>query len=156
LSPLSNAPTAGGHHADEDQDEEGGAAAGGAGPEVLQGSDEMGQLLLVTSKHKLKSFAFCPVAVKGCLGQVALGLANNSVEVRCGFVITRYIPCGCFAVEVCVRSCYDLLVSVMICSITQDEVPSTEAHEILASLTTLLFISDIVVCLPSLRHLLIY
>eukprot|EP00775_Hariotina_reticulata_P013414 gene13414-13542_t len=76
--------TPGGHHVceDDDDDEEGGAAgAEGGSPEVLQASDEMGQLLLVTSKHKMKSFSFCPVAVKGCLGQVALGLANNSVEV---------------------------------------------------------------------------
>jgi len=74
------------------REEEGGASGAGAlGPDVLQGSDEMGQLTMVTSKHKLKSFAFCPVAVKGCLGQVALGLGNNSVEVRCCLFIMQII-----------------------------------------------------------------
>ncbi len=53
------------------------------GPEVLRASDELGALLVVATKHKIKSFAFAPpgVAKKGCMAQVALGLANNAVEV---------------------------------------------------------------------------
>lgn len=47
----------------------------------LQASDEIGSLLVMTLKHKLRSFAFCPTTPKGCTGQLALGLANNSVEV---------------------------------------------------------------------------
>jgi hypothetical protein len=35
----------------------------------------------MTLKHKLRSFAFSPLAPKGCTAQLALGLANNSVEV---------------------------------------------------------------------------
>jgi hypothetical protein len=38
---------------------------------------------VLTSKHKLKSFAFNPVGgQKGNLGQIVLGLSNNSIEVR--------------------------------------------------------------------------
>ena len=40
-------------------------------------------MLVLTSKHKLRSFAFSPAGGhKGHLGEVALGLSNNSVEVR--------------------------------------------------------------------------
>jgi hypothetical protein len=50
-----------------------------------QASDEMGSLLVLTSKHKLKSFAFNPAGGhKGNLGQMVLGLSNNSIEVRLG------------------------------------------------------------------------
>jgi hypothetical protein len=48
---------------------------------LLQASDEIGSLLVMTLKHKLRSFAFSPLAPKGCTAQLALGLANNSVEV---------------------------------------------------------------------------
>lgn len=50
-------------------------------PYTLQGSDEMGSLLVMTLKHKLRSFAFCPTHPKGAATQLALGLTNNSVEV---------------------------------------------------------------------------
>lgn len=49
---------------------------------TLQASDEMGSLLVMTLKHKLRSFAFCPTHPKGATAQLALGLTNNSVEVR--------------------------------------------------------------------------
>lgn len=48
---------------------------------LLQASDEMGSLLVMTMKHKLRSFAFSPLTPKGCTAQLALGPANNSVEV---------------------------------------------------------------------------
>jgi hypothetical protein len=55
-------------------------AAAAAAP---QASDELGSLLVLTSKHKLKSFAFNPAGgQKGNVGQIVLGLSNNSIEVR--------------------------------------------------------------------------
>ncbi|KAF6255140.1 WD40-repeat-containing domain protein [Scenedesmus sp. NREL 46B-D3] len=68
------------------------AAAAAAGADVNeqhdaaaaapQASDELGSLLVLTSKHKLKSFAFSPArSRRGGLGQLALGLSNNSIEV---------------------------------------------------------------------------
>jgi hypothetical protein len=47
-----------------------------------QASDEIGSLLVMTLKHKLRSFAFSPSHPKGATAQLALGLTNNSVEVR--------------------------------------------------------------------------
>jgi len=53
-----------------------------------QASDEFGSLLVLTAKHKLRSFAFSPAAHRGATptttAQLALGLTNNSVEVRGG------------------------------------------------------------------------
>lgn len=49
-----------------------------------QASDEFGSLLVMTAKHKLRSFAFSPAAHRGVpstTAQLALGLTNNSVEV---------------------------------------------------------------------------
>ena len=48
-----------------------------------QASDEVSSLCVMTLKHKLRSFAFSPAAPRkpGCSGTLALGLANNSVEV---------------------------------------------------------------------------
>jgi U3 small nucleolar RNA-associated protein 12 len=71
---------------EEDEEEEGVAA--------LAASDELAPMLMVVSKHKVKSFAFAPADVrrKGCVAQVALGLADNSVEVRA--------PGGCGCGEV--------------------------------------------------------
>jgi hypothetical protein len=64
----------------DEADDHDDAAAAAAAP---QASDELGSVLVLTSKHKLKSFAFSPAgAHKGSLGQLALGLSNNSVEVR--------------------------------------------------------------------------
>eukprot|EP00878_Enallax_costatus_P039098 GHUV01044628.1.p1 GENE.GHUV01044628.1~~GHUV01044628.1.p1 ORF type:complete len:126 (+),score=59.40 GHUV01044628.1:361-738(+) len=61
---------------DEDADPAGSAAA------AVQASDEIGSMLIVQSKHKLKSFCFNPAGgPKGYLGQIALGLSNNSIEV---------------------------------------------------------------------------
>jgi hypothetical protein len=65
--------------ADADADDHDDATAAAA----PQASDELGSLLVLTSKHKLKSFAFNPAGGhKGSLGQLVLGLSNNSVEVR--------------------------------------------------------------------------
>lgn len=65
-------------HTAEGDEHDGVPAAGG----MPQASDELGSMLVITSKSKLKSFVFNPAAAKGALGQLALGLANNSVEVR--------------------------------------------------------------------------
>lgn len=67
---------------DEEDDEADAAAAGGSDDAAVQASDEVGSLLVLISKHKLKSFCFNPAGgAKGCLGQIALGLSNNSIEV---------------------------------------------------------------------------
>eukprot|EP00879_Flechtneria_rotunda_P014523 GHRR01015177.1.p1 GENE.GHRR01015177.1~~GHRR01015177.1.p1 ORF type:complete len:678 (+),score=232.06 GHRR01015177.1:75-2036(+) len=66
----------------QQHDEGHGAASGTAAElETLRASDEMGSLYVIMAKHKLKSFSFNPGRLTGCLGQVALGLASNSVEV---------------------------------------------------------------------------
>ena len=56
---------------------------GGSGAAAPGASDELGSLVLITSKHKLKSFAFNPTIPSGSsrAAQVVLGLANNSIEV---------------------------------------------------------------------------
>lgn len=79
-APVSpTAAAAGAHHdgGDDGGDDDGGGAAVGA-------SDELGSLVVVTGRAKLKSFAFCPAPPRGAAAQLALGLANNSVEVRGG------------------------------------------------------------------------
>ena len=50
-------------------------------PTHPQASDEFSSLLVMTLKHKLRSFAFSPTPPKSTKGQLALGLTNNSVEV---------------------------------------------------------------------------
>ena len=37
---------------------------------------------VVRSKHKVRSFAYCPARRKGTLVQLAVALTNNSFEVR--------------------------------------------------------------------------
>ena len=37
---------------------------------------------MVRSKHKVRSFAYCPARRKGTLVQLAVALTNNSYEVR--------------------------------------------------------------------------
>lgn len=66
------------------EEEEEGEEEGAGGVEALQAGDELAPMLMVVSKHKIKSFAFAPGAGrrKGCVAQVALGLADNTVEVR--------------------------------------------------------------------------
>ncbi len=68
---------------DEEEAEEGEGPAGGV--EAVQASDELGPLIMVVGKHKVKSFAFAPAEGrrKGGVAQVAMGLADNSVEVGC-------------------------------------------------------------------------
>ncbi|KAF8065837.1 wdr3 [Scenedesmus sp. PABB004] len=51
-----------------------------AGADAATAGDELGSLLVVTLRHKARSFAFNAAGHRGCLGQVAVGLANNSVE----------------------------------------------------------------------------
>jgi U3 small nucleolar RNA-associated protein 12 len=62
---------------------------GDDGAGAVAASDEIGTMLLITGKHKVRSFAFAPKAVaaggssskKASLGQLALSLANNTLEV---------------------------------------------------------------------------
>jgi hypothetical protein len=37
---------------------------------------------VVRSKHKVRAFVFSPAAKRGGLAQLALSLANNTIEVR--------------------------------------------------------------------------
>ena len=78
-------PAAAAAAGDDDDDHHGDESA-------VAASDEMGSMLLITAKHKVRSFAFAPAATaagggggggnrKGSLGQVVLSLANNSLEV---------------------------------------------------------------------------
>jgi U3 small nucleolar RNA-associated protein 12 len=77
-------PGARGGREEEDDDEDDDDGGDGAGGGALRASDELAPMLMVVSKHKVKSFAFAPPGArrKGCVAQVALGLADNSVEVR--------------------------------------------------------------------------
>lgn len=51
-------------------------------PVFVQASDEISSLVVMTIKHKLRSFAFSPAPPRGgTAGSLAVGLATNSVEV---------------------------------------------------------------------------
>lgn len=71
-----------------------------------QASDEIGSLLVMTLKHKLRSFVFSPHTPKGCTGQLALGLANNSVEVRMwGLLLSARVAGRCCMFKTQVALC---------------------------------------------------
>jgi hypothetical protein len=83
--PLAEA-AADGHSSEEEAEarEEGGGAAQG---DALAAADEFAAAHVIVNKHKVRSFAFAPPAAArpgGALGQVAISLANNSIEVCVG------------------------------------------------------------------------
>lgn len=83
--PPAEAATEG--HSSEEEAEvhegEGGAAQGDA----PTAADEFAAAQVIVNKHKVRSFAFAPAPAArpgGTLGQVAISLANNSIEVGGG------------------------------------------------------------------------
>ncbi|KAG2501235.1 hypothetical protein HYH03_001042 [Edaphochlamys debaryana] len=68
----------------ESDDEEEGAGAEGDDDEAIKASDELEAVQLVSSKAKVRAFAFAPPAAKlpaGVACRLALSLANNAVEI---------------------------------------------------------------------------
>ena len=61
----------------------------GGGFDISRAADELEHMAVIACKHRVKGIAFAPAAVadesarrkRGCVAQLALGLANNSVEV---------------------------------------------------------------------------